>query len=250
MTLLDTYSNDLADLVARIATEEHDSITRAARAMAAQIRDGRLVHVLGTGSHSMMAVEESIWRAGGLAVMDGVLDEGFALMSGARRSTAIERVPGYAHAILASWGFAPGELLVIVNAYGINAATVDAAQYCRDHGITSVAVTSVSLQRALPPDHPARHPSRSNLCDIADIVIDSKVPMGDAVVRVPGVDERMGATSTFANAFVMNALMMETGAELAREGEPVPVWRSGNSPGGDEANKSLLAQYASRVRKL
>jgi uncharacterized phosphosugar-binding protein len=29
-----------------------------------------------------------------------------------------------------------------------------------------------------------------------------------------------------------------------------PVWRSGNAPGGDEANAGFLAKFRDRVRKL
>jgi uncharacterized phosphosugar-binding protein len=29
-----------------------------------------------------------------------------------------------------------------------------------------------------------------------------------------------------------------------------PVWRSGNTPGGDEANARFLARFRDRVRKL
>lgn len=244
------YVSTLSNLIERIASEEASTIARAAQAMADQVEAGHLIHVMGTGAHSMMAVEEVTWRAGGLAPMNGILDDGFSLLSGARRSNAIERLPGYAPAILSGWGLEPGEVLLIVNAYGVNAATIDAAVFCKDHGITSIATTSISLQRALPLDHPARHPSRRNLCDLADVVIDSKVPMGDATIDVPGVGGQMGAVSTVANAFIMNVLMMETAAELARRGLSVPVWKSANSPGGDEANRGLMSTYGPRVRKL
>jgi uncharacterized phosphosugar-binding protein len=246
----DNYAQWLQHLIARIAREECGSIAQAAQEMASQIQTERIVHVIGTGAHSMMAAEESVWRAGGLAAMDGILDEGFALVSGARRSNAIERLPGYATALLRTWGIAPGELLIIVNAYGVNAATIDSALFCQENSVKSIAVTSVELQRALPGGHPARHPSGRNLCDLAAIVIDSKVPMGDAVVELEGVGAPMGAVSTVANAFVMNALMLETAAELARRGCSVPVWKSANSPGGDEANRALIAEYEPRIRKL
>lgn len=250
MNVAEQYATKLHDLTERIASEEATSITAAARLMAAQVEAGHLVHVMGTGAHSMMAVEEALWRAGGLAPINGILDEGFSLLSGARRSNAIERLPGYAPAMLAGWGIEPGEVLLIVNAYGVNAATIDAALFCRARGITSIAATSVSLQRALPKDHPARHPGRQDLCDLADIVIDSKVPMGDVSIEIPGVAAQMGPLSTVANAFIVNVLMMETAAELARKGIPAPVWKSANSPGGDEANRELMSAYGPRVRKL
>jgi uncharacterized phosphosugar-binding protein len=250
MNIAEQYADGLSSLIKRIVSEEAAAIARAAQVMAAQVKAGHLIHVMGTGAHSMMAVEEVTWRAGGLAPVNGILDEGFSLLSGARRSNAIERLPGYAPAILSGWGIQPGEALVIVNAYGVNAATIDAALYCKEQKITSIAATSTSLQRALPQDHPARHPSRRNLCDLADIVIDSKVPMGDATLDVPGVGAQMGPVSTVANAFIVNLLMMETAAELAQAGNPVPVWKSANSPGGDEANRGLMSTYGPRIRKL
>jgi uncharacterized phosphosugar-binding protein len=37
---------------------------------------------------------------------------------------------------------------------------------------------------------------------------------------------------------------------LADSGTEPPVWRSGNAPGGDEANARFLARFRDRVRKL
>ena len=37
---------------------------------------------------------------------------------------------------------------------------------------------------------------------------------------------------------------------LAESGAEPPVWRSGNAPGGDEANARFLARFRDRVRKL
>lgn len=83
-----------------------------------------------------------------------------------------------------------------------------------------------------------------------DVTINTKVPVGDALMEVDGVHERVGAVSTFANAFALNALMLETSAELARRKVDPPIWRSANSPGGDEANWDALARYRPRVKRL
>ncbi|MFJ9033216.1 hypothetical protein ACIRQP_32815 [Streptomyces sp. NPDC102274] len=100
------------------------------------------------------------------------------------------------------------------------------------------------------PDHPARHPTKVNLHDLVDIAIDTKVPIGDAVITMDGVTERLAAVSTFANAYALNALVLRAVQLLAGTGVEPPVWRSGNSPGGDEANARFLADFRSRVAKL
>ena len=56
--------------------------------------------------------------------------------------------------------------------------------------------------------------------------------------------------STFANAFAMNWLVMTVVEQLAARGIDPPMWRSGNAPGGDEANARFIARFEGRVRHL
>jgi uncharacterized phosphosugar-binding protein len=58
------------------------------------------------------------------------------------------------------------------------------------------------------------------------------------------------AVSTFANAFALNCLVIRTVALLAERGIEPPVWRSGNAPGGDQANARFLGRFRGRVRSL
>jgi uncharacterized phosphosugar-binding protein len=245
-----TYLREATALINRIAAEEGDAIVRAGLAVADRIAEDRLIYVIGPGGHSQIGAEEVFSRAGGLACIVSFIDDGFYLGNGAARSMRIERTPGYARAILDAVTFDAGDILIIVNAYGINAATIDSAMYARDHGMTSVGVTSIANQRGLPQGHPSRHPSGRDLCDLVDIVIDTKMPLGDAVLAIDGVTEKVGPVSTIVNAFAMNSIMLEAIAELAHRGIEPPVWRSSNSPGGDEANVAVSERYRTRIPNL
>lgn len=245
-----TYLRQVTGLLERLAAEEGEAIKRAGVAVADRIAEDRLIYAIGPGGHSQIGAEEVFSRAGGLACIRAFLDDGFYMGHGAARSMAIERTPGYARAILSDSEMGAGDILIICNAYGINSGTIDSADYAREHGITSIGVTSIANQRGLPKGHPSRHPSGRDLCDIVDIVIDTKMPSGDAVMRVDGVHEKVGPVSTYLNAFAMNSIMLEAIAELARRGIEPPVWRSSNSPGGDEANVAVTARYKSRVKGL
>jgi len=83
-----------------------------------------------------------------------------------------------------------------------------------------------------------------------DVAIDCKMPVGDAVVRVPGMEQDIAAISTFANAFALNSLVIHTVALLAERAIEPPVWRSGNAPGGDESNARFIGRFRGRVRAL
>ena len=244
------YLDRAVAILQRIADEEGEAILKAASAVADRVAEDRLIYVIGPGGHSQIGAEEVFSRAGGLAAISAFIDDGFYLGHGSARSMAIERTPGYARAILGDSEMADGDMLFIVNAYGINSATIDSADYARERGILSVGVTSVANQRGLPKGHPSRHPTDRDLCDLVDIVIDTKMPSGDALMAIDGVSEKVGPVSTMVNAYAMNAVMVEAVAELARRGIEPPVWRSSNSPGGDEANVAVMARYKTRVKGL
>jgi uncharacterized phosphosugar-binding protein len=245
-----TYLEQATALLSRIVAEEGPSIERAAQVIADRVAADRLIYAIGPGGHSQMGAEELFSRAGGLACIVSFLDDGFYLGHGAARSMAIERTPGYARAILDHPEMAAGDVLIIINAYGINSATIDSALLARERSMTTIAVTSIENQRGLPQGHPSRHPSGQDLCDLADVVVDTKMPLGDAVMRLDGVGEKVGPVSTMVNAFAINAILLEAVAELARRGIDPPIWRSANSLGGDEANVAVIERYRHRVPNL
>ncbi len=233
-------------------SKEIDSIAKAAKPVAEAVAHDELIHVIGPGGHSNMAVEEAFWRAGGFAAVNAILDPGTNLIHGAARSMAIERTPGYAISVLNAYrvGLKPGELLIIVNAYGVNSMCLDLALEARKRRMTTIGITSRSFADNLPKDHPARHPSKKNLYQEVDFFLDNHLPYGDAVVEIDGTDRKMGPTSTFCNVFTINLLMIEAAKVMIAMGVEPPIWVSGNMPGGDAACKPLIDKYVSRVKHL
>lgn len=248
--LCQTYLETVHALLQRIAVEERAALITAAAMVADQVAADRLVHVYGPGGHSNLAAQEVFFRAGGLMHISAILDEGTLLSGGALRSMAVERTPGYGRLVIANRNLGAEDLLILVNAYGINAALIDAALEARKRGVRLIGISSRQHAEGTAADHPARHPSGQNLHDLVDIAIDCKVPIGDAVVKVPGVLEKTAAISTFANAFVLNNLVIRTIDGLISRGIEPPMWRSGNAPGGDEANSQFLDRFRDRVRWL
>lgn len=244
------YLGTVTTLLESIRAQEQGAVTEASGLLADHIAQDRLVHVYGPGGHSNLASQEVFFRAGGLMHVSAILDEGTLLSSGALRSMAIERTPGYGRIVIDDHLLGEGDLLILVNAYGINSALIDAALTAKERGCTLIGVSSRIHADSTAPDHPARHPSQQNLHDVVDLHIDTKVPVGDAVIDIDGVAEPTGAVSTFANAYAMNWLMMSTVAALAERGIDPPIWRSGNAPGGDEANARFLRRFRGRVKSL
>ncbi|SPX92286.1 Uncharacterized protein containing SIS (Sugar ISomerase) phosphosugar binding domain [Morganella morganii] len=227
-----------------------DTLPRAAALLAEQITRDNLIHVAASGGHSNLGPQEVFFRAGGLMHINPILDEGTLLTNGALRSMAVERLPGFGRIVMNNNPVQAGEVMVLINAYGINASVIDIALEAKKRGVTVIAVTSVAHAGETPADHPARHPSGQNLCDIADLVLDSHVQVGDAVMQIPGITQQVAAMSTFANAFLLNVLITETVNLLAQQGIEPPIWKSGNATGGDDWNQQFIDRFRHRIRLL
>jgi uncharacterized phosphosugar-binding protein len=203
----------------------------------------------GPGAHSALAAQELFYRAGSLTHLSLILDIETSIANGALRSTVAERRPGHGRAVIDAAGLASGDVLIIVNAFGVNAAVIDAARAAHDRGVTVIGISSTIAAESLPHGHPARHPDGVSLRDVADIHIDSRIPPGDVVLDIPGVNERVGGVSTIVNAVILQTLAICTESDLAERGD-VALWRSSYSVGGDEANAVTIARLQGRVTLL
>lgn len=248
--VMEMYHGEVFAIIDDIHNNEKQNILTAARVMADQVREDRLIYIYGPGGHSNLAAMEIFFRAGGLMHVSAMLNQETMLGSGALKSMSTERLPGYGRIIVNDYGIGSGDLLIVVNAYGINAATIDAALQARENGATVIGVSSRGHAEATPADHVARHPSAKNLHDIVDHHIDCKVKVGDAVLRLPGFEQKVGALSTFANSYVLNCLVIETINMLLLDGVKPPVWMSGNATGGDDWNKRFMDRFRDRIRCL
>ncbi len=231
---------------------DNPQLDAAAEAIAKSIAEGNLINVIGPGGHSSMAAEEVLWRAGGLAPMNPILDPGICLVHGAKRTNIIERTPGYAAREFESnrIGRKPGEIIIIANAYGINSMTIDCVDEARKRGMTIIAITSKGFADNVPAGAKARHPSNRNLYQEADYFIDTHMPYGDAVVDIDNCQQKTAPTSTLCNTFTINLLMLTAVAKLSEMGIEPPLWMSANLPGGDEKNKALEEKYFPLVKHL
>jgi uncharacterized phosphosugar-binding protein len=245
------YQAAIAEIVSGIVGQQ-EALQRAAAAAAKCVAADGLIHVIGPGGHSNMAAEEVLWRAGGPAFVNAILDPGTNLIHGAKRSNYVERLPGYAAKVFDAYrlGRVPGEVIVIVNAYGINSMCIDSALEARKRGMVSIGITSRAFADKLAPEHPSRHPSCKNLYQEVDHFIDNRIPYGDAVVEVAGVEPRVGPTATICNVVAINCLMVEVVKALKVLGVDPPIWTSANLPGGDEKNRQMEERFIPRVKHL
>ncbi|MBR2180591.1 MAG: SIS domain-containing protein, partial [Oscillospiraceae bacterium] len=86
MSIASEYRDGVIKLVTEIAGTQEENIKRGARLCADAIKNGKLINVIGPGGHSNIAVEEVLWRAGGLVHVNAIIDPGTNVIHGAKRS--------------------------------------------------------------------------------------------------------------------------------------------------------------------
>lgn len=223
---------------------EGAQIEAAAELMAKCIGEGGIVHVFGSG-HSHMMAEEVFYRAGGLFAFNAMLDINLTSF-GTLAPGMVERTEGYAKVVLDSFDVRPGEVVVVVSNSGINPVPIELAMDAKARGITVIAITSAEQYR----NAVSRHSSGKKLVDVVDLVIDSRVPAGDAILEFDGMDAAVGAASTVLGAALMNAIVAQVAETMLAAGQQPPAIVSMNVPGGDERNRELQERYKPRLRLL
>ncbi|HEX5567719.1 MAG TPA: SIS domain-containing protein [Streptomyces sp.] len=242
--LAQRFIDSAIGLLARVRDEESAAIAAAGELIAdAYVAGGRLF-AFGAG-HSSLPAQDVVYRAGGLAVMNLLAVPGAVGVDvvPSTLGSALERVDGLASAVLDTSPARAGDVLVVVSLSGRNALPVEMASHARSLGLKVIGVTSVAYADGTA----SRHSSGTFLKDHCDIVVDSKVAVGDAELTVEGVDVPFAPASTVVASAVLQSVVATAAGELASRGVTPPLLRSGNVDGGHGWNGRVLAEHADRI---
>ncbi|MEV0964081.1 MULTISPECIES: SIS domain-containing protein [unclassified Streptomyces] len=231
-------------LLERVRDEEAANIAAAGAAIADTVAAGGRLFAFGAG-HSSLAAQDVVYRAGGLAVMNLLAVPGAVGVDvmPATLGSALERVDGLAGAVLDSSPARSGDVLIVVSLSGRNALPVEMALNARALGLKVIGVTSVAYATGTT----SRHASGTYLRDHCDIVLDSKIAVGDAELTAEGVEAPFAPASTVVTSALMQAAVAAAVGELAARGVEPPLLRSGNVDGGHEWNGRIMTEYADRI---
>lgn len=243
-TLSGQYFDAAIGLLQRVRDEEADNIAAAGALVADTVVAGGRLFAFGAG-HSSLPAQDVVYRAGGLALMNLLPVPGVVGVDvvPATLGSALERVEGLAGVVLDTSPARTGDLLFIISLSGRNALPVEMAQNARALGLTVIGVTSVAYASATR----SRHATGTFLKDHCDVVLDSKIRVGDAELTADGVEAPFAPASTVVTSALMQAVIATAAGNLAARGIDPPMLRSGNVDGGHEWNGRVMSEYADRI---
>jgi uncharacterized phosphosugar-binding protein len=238
-------------MLTRIEETQAQALAEASRLCADAIAAGRVVHLFGSG-HSHMPVEEMFPRYGSYPGFNPIVELSLTFhtqvvgANGQRQAMFIERVEGLAETILANFELRPPDVMIVFSVGGLSAVPIEMAQGARRRGLPVIAVTSVEHSLGGSPTHL----SGTRLLDHADVVIDLCTPLGDALVRIDGLETPVGPGSTIAAVAIANEIKSQTAALLVERDAMPPVLTSAALVGPERSRQSFDDAYAEHARRV
>lgn len=239
MRASERFFDSLHSKMQEVLDHELDNIDAAAQLMADSCLKGGRIYVFGSG-HSHLIAEEMYIRAGGLALVHAILPPEMMLHSiPTTKSTALERLEGYAPAIIDLYHVEAKDTIMVISNSGRNAASVEMCLAAKEKGASVVALTSMKHSTSCT----SRHSSGKKMYEVADVVIDNCAEIGDASFMLEGFDVPIGPTSDAVGVAIAQAITCEVVDKMLKAGVTPPVFCSSNVDGGDERNAELFAKY-------
>ncbi len=238
-------------LLEQLQETQQAAIGKAAEHCAKSIGSGKLVHLFGTGHGSFPALE-AFPRSGSLVGFHPIAELPITLLHhvygdmGVPQYRFLHRQEGYGRAILEGHRLDPSDTLVLFSHSGINPVVLDMALMAKEKGLALVGVTSRPHSQATA----SRHSSGKKLYEVADVVIDTGAPLGDACVRLDGLDDPVAAVSSMLVMTVVDAMIAETARILVERGTPPHVEVNLNLPREGSARAQNDAGYAELWRRI
>lgn len=240
------YLETAIQLLQEVRQAEQGAIEQAGQVIADAIQAGHLVYIFGP-THAGILAQEMFYRAGGLVPVNPILPPGLTTdVRPATLTSKLERLPGFGTQIVSETAIEAGDVVIVHSVSGRNAAVVEVAQGARARGAFVIAVTSVEYSRSVQP----RQPGMPRLFETADLVLDDHAPVGDALIELPGMPQRVGPISTVTGAAILNAVVVRVAQLLLERTGDAPVFMSANLDAGDAHNRRWLEHYKGRLTYL
>jgi uncharacterized phosphosugar-binding protein len=226
-------------------------IDQAADWFAESIIAGRMVHLFGSG-HSRIMVEEMWPRYGSFPGFNPIVELSLTFhnqvvgANGQRQAMFLENVPGFAEKILRNFDLSEKDSALVVSSSGCNIVPIEIAEQFQKRNVKVVAIVSRRHSEASA----SKREDGRKLQDFADLVLDTGAPVGDAMVKVDGLDTPVAPGSTVGGCMLINAIKAEVAERLTKAGQPPKVLTAGVICGVDKATELFEAAYDEHGRRV
>jgi uncharacterized phosphosugar-binding protein len=250
MNYTQEYLKKCQNLLEEVAKQE-DEIRATAHLFAKSILSGRMVHVFGSG-HSRIMVEEMWPRYGSFPGFNPIVELSLTFhnlvvgANGQRQAMFLENVTGLAQQILRNFDLSDMDSALIISSSGCNVVPIEMAELFQAKGIKTVGIISRKHSEAST----SKRKDGKKLQDFCDIVLDSGAPIGDAMVKIEGLETPVAPGSTVGSCMLINCVKAEVANLLTQAGQPPKVLTAGAVIGAERATEIFQAAYDEHAHRI
>lgn len=234
-----SYLNETVKLLQRIEKEEQQALQQAAQILYKSITAGGIIQLYGSG-HSQLLAQESFYRAGGLVPAKPISIEELMLHKGALTSSSNEKDLSKIEAYWSQIDLHANDVLIVISTSGRNAVPVEIALRTQKMGIPVISLQSLAYHQ-----QDSKHPSGKRLEEVADVVLNTGIPVGDGLLISEGL--QYGPASTIAGAAMLNEAIVQAIDLLKINGKELPVFGSSNVEQKENNNDYYIEKYKNRI---
>ncbi len=227
------------------------TLQKAADWFAETILAGRMVHVFGSG-HSRIMVEEMWPRYGSFPGFNPIVELSLSFhnlvvgCNGQRQAMFLENVSGLAERILRNFDLSKQDSALIISSSGCNVVPIEMAEQFQKRGVRVVSIIS----RAHSEASASKRADGRKLQDFSDLVFDTGAPVGDAMVKIEGLDTPVAPGSTVGGCLLVNSMKAEVARRLTLAGQPPKVLSGAAVVGSQRAVDLFEAAYDEHAHRL
>jgi uncharacterized phosphosugar-binding protein len=254
----DKFLSALNSVIAKLEATQMGAIDQAAEWVADATAEERFGVLFGAG-HSYMPILDTFPRIGSFPAWLPIHELSTSYVAaisgnlGLRQTIFIEKIEGFGDVVLENYRLDPRDVMIVISNSGVNPMGIDIALNAQKQGLKTVAITSMAHTQASQ----SRHSSGKRLFEICDLVIDTCVPQGDAMIEVEGFGAKVGAASTIMAMITMQTMAVRVAEKLSARGISLPVYPSHNAKmtpeGHDEIERmaeAVMAEYTRRTANI
>jgi uncharacterized phosphosugar-binding protein len=238
------------EIIETVAAQQ-STIEKVADLFAKTILAGKMVHVFGSG-HSRMMTEEMWPRYGSFPGFNPIVELSLSFhnlvigANGQRQAMFLENVSGFAARILRNYDLTEEDSALVISSSGCNIVPIEMAEGFQKRGVKVVGL--ISKQHSEPST--SKRADGKKLQDFSDIVLDTGAPLGDAMVRIEGLDTPVAPGSTVGGCLIINSIKAEIAQRLTDAGQPPKVLSAGSVVGPERAAELFEGAYDEHAHRI
>ncbi len=250
MSLVKDYIRQSQNIMEVVLAQE-EAIQTAAQWFSKSILAGRMVHLFGSG-HSRIMVEEMWPRYGSFPGFHPIVELSLTFhnmvvgSNGQRQAMFLENVSGLASRILRNFKMDEQDSAMVISSSGCNVVPIEMAELFKEKGIKVVALVTKKHSEAST----SNRADGKKLTDFSDLILDTGAPIGDAMVKVPGLDTPVAPGSTLGGVLLVNCIKAEVAKLLTEAGQPPKVLSGASVVGKEKAIELFEGAYDEHAHRL